>query len=164
MGAVTTYRYDAARQMIGVVAPAAGGTGQWTSAAERITYNPDGKPTLVEQGVVNSASAADWANFSSQIQAATVYDGVGRKIQATLSGGGAVRSLTQYSYDAANRPSCTAVRMNAGAFGSKPGACSLGGSGGDGPDRITQYTYDAANELTQVVTGRTPPVWAALLV
>lgn len=61
-----------------------------------------------------------------------------------------ITSVTQYSYDAAGRVECTALRMNAGTFGYLPAACTLGDVGNDGPDRITRNVYDAAGQLIQV--------------
>ncbi|WP_395942185.1 RHS repeat domain-containing protein [Brevundimonas aurantiaca] len=62
-----------------------------------------------------------------------------------------VSSVQQYAYDAAGRPTCTAVRMNPAAFGSLPAsACTLGTEGGQGPDRIERRVYDAAGQLLQV--------------
>lgn len=61
-----------------------------------------------------------------------------------------ITSVMQYSYDTAGRVECTAVRMNAAAFGSLPGACAPGAVGTDGLDRVTRNVYDAAGQLVQV--------------
>ena len=40
--------------------------------------------------------------------------------------------------------------MNPAAFGSLPGACTLGSEGSFGPDRITRNVYNAAGQLLMV--------------
>jgi RHS repeat-associated protein len=82
----------------------------------------------------------------------TTYDAVGRKLLEVVKGSdGVVISLMQYSYDAAGRPECTAVRMNPAVYGSLPAsACTLGPEGSQGPDRITLTVYDAAGQVLQI--------------
>lgn len=62
-----------------------------------------------------------------------------------------IHSITQYSYDALNRPICTAVRMDVAA--SLPAdACAVTTPAGTyGPDRVTKNVYDDAGQLTQVI-------------
>ncbi|WP_158913237.1 RHS repeat domain-containing protein [Caulobacter sp. S45] len=154
LGAVTSLRYDADRELLGMVTPDPDGSGPLTPAATRFTYNADGRVTMVEAGTVNSSSDADWANFSSQIEHTNGYDGAGRKVvDYDQQTGAGAQNEHQYAYDAANRLTCKAVRMNALAFFTVAGACAAGQAGGDGPDRITQYTYDAADEVTAVTSG-----------
>ena len=82
------------------------------------------------------------------------YDGLGRVTQTSLTSGGTIQSLSQYTYYNANRLTCTAARMNPAAFSSPPvSACLLGVTGTNGPDRITVNTYDAADQLTKVTGG-----------
>lgn len=64
-----------------------------------------------------------------------------------------VYQVTQFSYDAAGRLDCTAVRMNSAAFSSLPDACAQGTQGGQGPDRIVKNVYDAASRTVQVRKG-----------
>jgi YD repeat-containing protein len=81
----------------------------------------------------------------------TTYDAAGRKASDSVIAGGTTQSVTQYSYDSVGRLDCTAMRMNAAAFGSLPAsACSLGIQGSFGPDRITRNLYDIAGQLTTV--------------
>jgi YD repeat-containing protein len=61
----TRYRYDAARQLVGVIGPDPDGGSALKHRAVRVTYNADGRPTLVEQGTVDSQSDAHWAAFAS---------------------------------------------------------------------------------------------------
>lgn len=75
-------------------------------------------------------------------------------ISAAPAGAETITSVTQYAYDAAGRPTCTAARMNPTVFGSPPAdACTLGPQGADGPDRITYTEYDAADRVTKVTSG-----------
>ena len=153
LGNVTAYRYDADREMVGVVGPDPDGAGGNPNPAVRMTYNADGQVTLAEQGTVASQSDSDWANFSSLHQVATMYDANGRKTQDTAQVGGATSLLVQYSYDGAGRLDCTTLRMNLGAYGSLPGACTLGTQGSFGPDRISRNEYDALGRVSRMWSG-----------
>ncbi len=94
---------------------------------------------------------AAWSGFTIFRTLDTVYDGMDRKVKESLSSGGTVYTVTQYSYDSVGRLECTAVRMNPAVFASLPAsACTLGTTGTQGPDRITRNIYDAAGQLTQV--------------
>ena len=108
--------------------------------------------TLAEQGTTTSQSSL--STFSSLLQSSITYDALGRKALTSLVSGGATQSLVQYTYDNANRLTCTAVRMNPSTFSSPPAsACLLGTLGLAGPDRITLNAYDGANELISVTNG-----------
>ena len=65
---------------------------------------------------------------------------------------GAIQAVTQFAYDAANRQTCVASRMNPALFAAPPAsACTLGAAGPNGPDRITAFNYDVADRVTQVI-------------
>ncbi|WP_413415557.1 RHS repeat domain-containing protein [Sphingomonas sp. Sphisp140] len=150
----TTYRYDADRELVGVITPDPDGAGVRKRQATRTTYNARGIATLVEAGTVNGTSDADWTGFAPLQQIASTLDAADRKVQDTSSAGGSVYGVTQYSYDSVGRLDCMAVRMNSGAWGSLPAsACTAQAAGGDGPDRITRYAYDNANRPTKVTTA-----------
>lgn len=150
----TRYRYDAVRQLVGVVGPDPDGAGPLKNRATRTTYSLNGQVTSIEEGTVPSQADSNWASFATLTQETTAYDVIGRPIQDTLIVNGAARAVTQSTYDTANRLTCTAVRMNPAAFSSLPSsACTLGTSGTDGPDRITYNTYDAANRIIKVTAG-----------
>jgi RHS repeat-associated protein len=161
-GTVDTVRYrrDAARQLLGAVGVDPDGAGALKYRAVRYSYDVDGRPTIVEQGTVNSQSDADWAAMTVLQQNLTKYDTIGRATHRALNAGGAIQSVAQVSYDAANRQTCSAVRMNPSVFGSWPdfsslptSACSLGTEGADGPDRISYNTYDNADRLLKVTAA-----------
>ncbi len=59
------YRYNDARQVIGVTGPDPDSGGSLHNRAIRTTYGSDGLPTAVERGTVNSQSDGDWASFST---------------------------------------------------------------------------------------------------
>ncbi|WBY07513.1 hypothetical protein PIB19_19560 [Sphingomonas sp. 7/4-4] len=152
-GDTTRYRYDAARQLVGVTSPDPDGGGSLKPRAQRITYDVKGRPTLAETGNVNSQSDGDWAGFSSLQQVGTDYDAADRAVKQTLSAGGSTYQVVQYAYDPAGLYDCTAVRMNSATWGSLPDACTLTTSGAAGPDRITRNNYDSARQLTKVQTA-----------
>ncbi|GAA0330367.1 hypothetical protein GCM10009087_45680 [Sphingomonas oligophenolica] len=156
----TRIRYDAAREVVGAVGPDPDGSGALKNRAARITRNVDGQVTLSEIGTVNSQSDPDWAGFASLQQAASSYDANARKTRDTVSAGGTTYAQTDYSYDALGRSDCVAVRMNPAAFGSAPGACSLGTSASFGNDRITRMNYDFAGRVTGTTTALGTPAAA----
>jgi RHS repeat-associated protein len=149
---IRTY-YDLMRQVVGVIGPDPDETGALLHRASRTTYNADGKVTLAETGTATGQADGSMSSFAALKQTATAYDGAGRKVSDSLVVNGVTQTLTQYAYDAANRLTCTTVRMNPAAFGATPGACSLGAAGSDGPDRITYTEYDAADRVTKVTSG-----------
>ncbi len=150
----TYYRYDAGRRPVGVVGPDPDGAGSLMRRAQRVTYDAAGRPTQVEQGVVNGISDGDWSGFVSLQQQLTAYDGFGRPVIVAQHGGSQAQTVTHVGYDAAGRTECVATRMNPAAFNSLPGsACDLGAQGAYGPDRITKYEYDATSQLTKSISG-----------
>ncbi len=151
----TFYRYDAARQRIGVVGPDPdGASGPLLRRAQRSTYDAAGRLTLSEQGTVAGLTDSDWSNFSSLQQTAVAYDAYGRPTHQRVQAGGTTHSLVQISYDASGRQDCVATRMNPSTFANPPSsACSLDTAGAFGPDRITKYNYDAAGRVTSTVSG-----------
>lgn len=155
----TTMRYDAARQLTGVVGPDPDGPGQGQPpVAQRNSYNLDGQVTLSELGNVTDASDASWSGFTSLQQSQTTYDSAARPVKQEVKAAGTTYAVSQTSYDTNGRVDCTAVRMNPAAFASLPAdACTQSANGANGPDRITRATYNAASEATQVTTGLGQP-------
>jgi RHS repeat-associated protein len=153
----TGYRWDPMRRLVGMINPDPDGTGALTFPAVRYTYDADGQLTKTEKGVLAGWQAetvlpSAWAGFTVQQTVVVTYDAVGNKVEERVLGDtGAVQGITQASYDADDRPLCSAVRLNLGAApvaGSD--ACALGTAGADGPDRITKTVYDAAGQVLQV--------------
>lgn len=141
------YRYNTARQVIGVVGPDPDGGSGLLHRAVRTTYT-NGLPTLVERGTVNSQSNPDWAAFASLESMAVTYDVNNRPIRSVLSSGGSDYAVQDRSYDAISRPECGATRMNPSVWATLTNACTLQSSGSNGPDRIVRTTYDAAGQVT----------------
>jgi RHS repeat-associated protein len=131
----TFYRYNADREMVGVVAPDPDGGGVLKRKALRNTYDPKGRVTLAEIGTVTDASNDAWGDFSSQQQVSTTYDGIDRPTQRTLTAGGVTYGSTLYNYDHQRLDNVT-VQMN-----------------GAGPDRATKYAYDNADRQTKVTNA-----------
>lgn len=158
----TRYRYDVTRQLVGIVGPDPDGAGSLQNRASRITYECDstvksgcdGLVTEVEQGTVPSQADSDWPSFVSLVKSNATYDGVNRKTLETTMSGSTYINVHQFAYDAGNRRTCDAVRMNPAAIGSLPAsACTLGTTGANGPDRIISYTYYADDSLATETSG-----------
>jgi RHS repeat-associated protein len=152
---LTGYRYQDGSVLVGIIRPAA--SGQSNFLATRNTYDLNGRLQKVETGVLASWQAetiapASWSGFTISKTVTYSYDSSGNKVAETLAGfDGAVRRVTQFSYDAFDRLTCAATRMNASAFNSLPSsACTVGSQGSDGPDRITANVYDSLNRVVQV--------------
>lgn len=145
------YRFDADREQIGSISADPDGSGSMKRQAVRTTYNAHGVATETEIGTVNGTSDTDWAGFTSLQQKTITLDAADRTVVASATAGGSTYQVIQYSYDAAGRPDCTALRMNPAAWSPLPSsACSLGTTGSYGPDRITKTTFDSTNRPTKV--------------
>jgi RHS repeat-associated protein len=149
-------RYDAQGQVTGTIAPDPDGAGPLHYAAVRNSYDGAGRLTRVERGELlawqsEAVAPASWPSFTIFQTLDTTYDWGGRKTRDTLSSGGTVQTVTQYSYDSLGRLTCTALRMNPAVYGSLPAdACTLSTTSATyGPDRITHNVYDAAGQVLQ---------------
>ncbi|QKR99746.1 RHS repeat protein [Sphingomonas sp. CL5.1] len=152
-GDTAYYRYNADREVVGVIAPDPDGAGSLKRKALRNTYDAKGRVVLAELGTVTDASDPAWTAFTPSRQVATTYDGVDRPLSQTVSAGGTVYAVSQNSYDH-QRLDCTATRMNSAAWGSLPAsACTLQATGSAGPDRVTKISYDNADRQTKVTTA-----------
>jgi RHS repeat-associated protein len=158
-------RYDAMHRVVGTIAPDPDGSGPLTYAAVRNTYDGAGRLTRVEKGQLSNWQSeailpASWTGFTVLETTDTVYDSQSRKVKETLTGAGAVQSVTQYSYDDHGLLQCTAVRMNLSStvLASLPDACTQSMLGSNGPDRITKNLYDNAGEPIQVREGVGTPL------
>jgi RHS repeat-associated protein len=161
----TGYRFDAAHRVTGTIAPDPDGAGPLHYPAVRNSYDLAGRLVRVEKGELadwqsEAVAPAQWPGFTIKERVDTAYDPLDRKVsEATIDPASlAAITLTQTSYDALGRIDCVAQRMNPAAFGSAPGACTLGAQGGSGPDRITRNFYDAVGELLQVRKGYGTPL------
>jgi len=158
------YRWDAERRLVGQITapvdPASPSTGPYQ--ATRLSYDDDGQLVTIEKGTLavwqdETVAPSAWSAFTVIETVKGHYDSVGNKDdERQLSGGtsGTVQTVAQASYDADDRPTCSAVRMNLSAIPSTGNdACTLGTTGTDGPDRITQTIYDNASQVLQIRKG-----------
>lgn len=156
-GDTTLYRYDNARQVVGVIGPDPDGGGALLNRAVRMTYNPRGQVTLTEQGTTPGYTDPNWASFTTLQRRAVTYDSYGRPLTvASQNAAGNTLQLVQTNYDASGRSDCTSVRMNPAAFSGLPGAtaaCSLTAPSFYGPDRITKMGYDLAGRPVSMIRG-----------
>ena len=149
-------RYDLMRRVVGTIKPDPDGTSALKYAAVRNTYSPEGWLVKVESGELAAWQAeaiapSAWTGFTILMVTDSSFDASGRKIKDVMSNAGVVYGVTQYSYDAIDRPVCTAVRMNPATFASPPSdACALGVADTYGNDRITKNFYDADQRLSRV--------------
>jgi RHS repeat-associated protein len=142
----TTYRYDAVGQLIGIISSDPDGAGGNPHVAQRTTYNLDGQVTKREAGTVTGITDTAWNAFSPTAEERVSYDAFGRVTsQAQVVPGTTTQiSVVQQNYDAAGRPLCSAVRMNApNTTTSLPSSACVQTSGNG--DRISQFVYDAAD-------------------
>lgn len=150
-------RYDAMRRVTGTIAPDPDGDGALHYAATRNTYDGAGRLVLVETGELaawqpETIAPINWPDFTVHRQVATAYDALDRKLVERASSENTVYGVTQYSYDAAGRLECTAVRMNPAVYADPPASACTQSEAKPGieRDRITQNKYDAAGQLLQV--------------
>jgi len=146
----TRYRYNANRELIGVVGPDPDGAAGRVPLAQRVTYSSAGLIAQVELGTVTDQGDTAWAAFNSLRQMAATYDANRRPTRQVLTAGGTTYSVTQQSYDSLGRPDCSAIRMNPSVWLSQAANCTPNTAGTNGPDRITRPTYDALGRTVMV--------------
>ncbi|WP_252259812.1 RHS repeat domain-containing protein [Erythrobacter aurantius] len=153
-GDTTTYHYDAAGQIVGMISPDPDGAGALQRLATRLTYNKDGQITLTENGYTTGPTEANLAAMTVDTVVENTFDAFGRPETASqISVDGNTRySLVQYGYDNAGRPDCTALRMNVTSTSTilPASACDAMTATSGFEDRITRRIYDAADRVTQV--------------
>ena len=150
-GHTSYYFYDARDRLRGVIGPDPDGTGAMLRSAVRYTFDAGGNVQYTDVGTANGIAAANLDGMIVRQRIENVYDASGRRSRQQLTSGGQIYSLTQYSYDAENRLSCQAVRMNSAVYASLPAsACGLSTQGTHGPDRITRYHYDGDDRTQRV--------------
>ncbi len=156
-GDTTSYHYDLAGQVIGVISPDPDGGGSLDRLATRMTYNQDGQVTLTENGYTSGTGLSDLNSMTVDTAVETTYDEFGRtETSAQIAPGGTtVYSLMQYGYDAAGRPTCTALRMNVSSTATTlPTDACVGMTPTSGnEDRISMRVYDAADRVTELWAG-----------
>ncbi len=151
-------RYDAARQLTGVVGPDPDGAGVGQPpVAQRLSYNADGTIILRETGNVADQSNSAWSGFASLQQNAVTLDAAGRPIKVEMKAGGTTFGVVQHNYDARGRADCSAVRMDPAQWAGQSDACTPQTTGPNGADRITRNSYNNANEVVSVTEALGTP-------
>ncbi len=171
---ITTYSYDSSGRVIKEDGPLAGtsdavffdydksGRKTWDigainqqgyRVATKTTYRAQDSQILTSQiGTVNAAG--DTSSFIVNSVITNSYNSMGLVNKTKAGTVNKTDSLSQISYDSANRVECKVTRMNPAAFSTPPSsACSLGSEGDFGPDRITRNSYDALSRLTKTISG-----------
>lgn len=152
----TGFRYDGFGRLVGQIEPDPDRSGPLVFPATRYTYDADGQVTKVEKGTLSAwhgetVLPVNWTGFTPTETTDFLYDSNGHKVRETVTADGAVQSVVQFSFDAAQRLECSVTRMNSAAFASVPGACVPGAqSPTHGPDRISRNVYDQAGRLVQI--------------
>jgi len=134
------YAWGRARNLTMVLSPQVDAS----RAATLYTYDVDALLTKVERGSFSNQI------FSPVLRSSNEYDAAGRRTATKVFDGvsTALLALTHYSYDAADRLECTAVRLNLTTNNS---ACLASSATALGPDRITKKEYNPAGEITRVL-------------
>lgn len=159
------YFYDALNRKVGEIyadPDGVGGTGgpgntDLLRQAARVTYNADGKVSMVERGTVTDTTLSALNAMTVLDKSTADYDAatglqIFDKYYANASG--TPQTVTQTTYDSSLRVSCVAQRLNPSIFTSLPAsACTLGAQGSDGADKITQYGYDLASAKVKVTNA-----------
>ena len=151
----TTLFYDSVNRKIGVIGPDPDAGGGRQRPAERYTYDAESRITRTERGWASAASDAALTAMTVSDFTDITYDAKGNVIQVALKSGTTTYAVTQFSYDADNRRSCSAVRMNPAVFASLPADACIASTlePANGPDRITMNSYDAAGRVIKVQTA-----------
>ena len=153
----TTYRYDADRELVGVISADPDGSGPLVRRALKYTYDADGHATQEAIGTVTDASDAAWNNYAERYHRFSGYDAYGRLIRQTIYsdiGSPVDYAVKDYVYDGAGRLACIVQYMNPSDWGPQASSCTpLQTTGPNGPDRVIQYSYDVDNRVTSVTTG-----------
>lgn len=144
------YFYDTMRHPLGVITADPDAGGALLRRAAKLTYNASGLVSAAEQGTATGTNLAALTGMTPLLRTETDYDTLLRPSATRLKSGATTLSLRQVSYDSRGRLDCEVLRMNSAAFGSAPGACTLGTTGANGPDRISRYIYNAAGQISEI--------------
>ena len=143
----TRYRYDAVRQVVGVVGPDPDSAGPLKHRAIRTTYNSSGQATKVERAALDNQSDASWSNLTPLTHTNLLYDAHGRLISVKDGSASDTHSVTNYTYDDLGRLECVVQRMDPAQWEIQAAVCTPQTSGPNGPDRIVKYGYDAVGKM-----------------
>ncbi|KGJ90964.1 RHS repeat domain-containing protein [Colwellia psychrerythraea] len=124
----------------------------YRAATHTIYREQDNQVLTSQSGTVNSAADIASINVNSVIN--NTYNDHGLVIKTTAGTSSKIDSLSEVSYDSANRVECKVIRMNPEIYNSlSSSACSLDKGGDYGPDRISINSYDSLSRLTKTISG-----------
>lgn len=146
----TRYYYDAARQQLGAVGPDPDGAGSLVNRAARTSHDSWGRVTAIAAGTTAGQGEDALTNMTVAQTQTAILDDAGRTTSLFVSSGNSISSRTDYAYDAAGRPTCSAVRLN--GLGAAADACTVGSDMTNGPDRVTvtEYSQAGGNQVASV--------------
>lgn len=150
----TRYYYDAARQQLGSVGPDPDAGGVLLGRATRLDYDAQGRATTVSIGTAPDQGDAALSNMTVLQVHTDTLDNAGRIVSSAIASGGVTFARTDFAYDSAGRPTCTAVRIRSATLGAASDACSGGSDPTLGADRISVVQYSPA--------GAGNPVWTSV--
>lgn len=157
LGNDTRYRYDANRQLLGVIAPDPDGAGGLVRQAQKNSYDAKGRIVVAAVGTVADASDAAWNNFAEVSRRTTTYDAAGRPVRQSVTAGGVPYAVIDAIYDANSRQTCTIQYMDMANVGPQAIATTpcapYQTSSANGPDRVIASNYDEAGRLAILTTG-----------
>lgn len=143
-------RYNAVRQIAGVISPDPDGVSSLRPRAIRYSYDQQDRRFLTELGSVLDQSDPAWTNFTQKYQVYSQYDARGVVIRQTKWSSGVDYAVADYLYDTLNRPTCAITYMNSASWGPQASTCTpLQTNGPQGPDRVAKLTYDAVGRPTE---------------
>jgi RHS repeat-associated protein len=147
---VTDITYDVMRRKVFEILADPDGNGPHLRPATKTIYDANGRVVETDRGTTTQASGGDFVVFERLV---TTFDPSGNPVAKTVyDSNNNILNFTQSSYDANNRSTCTAIRMNPATFGGQPtDPCTLASTGSFGNDRITKKYYDAAGQILQEV-------------
>ncbi len=151
-------RYDTLGRVTGTIAPDPDGIYALKYLATRTTYDVRGNVTKQESGELADWKSEDiepvnWgSSFRIDRTVHSTYDNMNRKLKTWVVGSdNVIVTMTQMSYDALGRVTCTAQRMNPAQYGNLPAsACTGTATSPDGKDRITKTVYEASGRVAQI--------------
>ena len=146
------YFYNKARQPVGMIGA---GDGTYERLASRTLYDDAGRVQYQWSGHTPGTDRSALDTMSVQGGVAYSYDNQGRATKRyARDANNNTYAITQTSYDAAGRVTCTAQRMNPSTYAGLPSdACVKASTGAFGPDRITKYHYDGQNRAYKVTNA-----------
>ena len=148
----TEYRYNANRQITGIIQPDPDGSGIIKYSATRHTYNAQGQLYSIEKGELSSWQSSSiapnaWSTFSLFGKTQYSYDAWGRKLSEIVKDKRhSILLKKEFNYDTLGRLQCKVIRMSAYATAN---AC-VATQNNKVYDRVTRYSYNNRDQITHI--------------